>query len=1347
MTSMKLFFLGSPCIDIEEAASGVASRKAFALLAYLAVTARPHSREHLAALFWPEVDHTRALGSLRYALTTLRKTLGGQWILADNDTLALDPEQDIWLDVLAFQDELGQVRSHEHPPGQTCDDCLPHLLAAASLYQGDFLAGFGLRDCPEFDDWQFFKREGLKQDVAGVLERLAMMLSSQGDHDGAIPYARRWLALDPLHEPAHRALMLLYAQAGQRAAALRQYEECRRVLEDELVTAPEDETRILVEKIKRGDVDEIEPIASLPFTKPVSLHVFLTEDASSKMVKPLFVAREQELAWLSERLSEAYQGQGQVVFVTGEAGAGKTMLVNEFVQQSLERHPDLLVAMGQCNAFAGIGDPYLPFRQIMDMLAGDVESRYLAGALSTDHARRLWQALPETAATILEHGHDLPSVFMSGSGILKRLQVAAPEETKLLAEFKLLLEQGDLANAQQAQLLDQYGRVLKDLGEQGPLLLVLDDLQWTDTGSANLLFQLGRELSGHPILLLGIYRPDEVDAGRNDQRHPLSKPLAELRRLYGDTWLKLNQISDEQRRAFVDALIDSEPNQLSPTFRQALYQHTEGHALFTVELLRDLQERGDLVWTEDTGWRESARLDWQEIPARVEGIIEERISRLESELCDLLTIASVEGEDFTAQVIARVREANERNVVRQLSQELDRKHRLVKEQGVEQLGRERMFHYRFRHSLFQQHLYNGMSEIERRLLHDDVGAALEALYGDDAMDIAPQLAFHFSKAGNGDKALPYLLEAANRARVSYAHQEAERFYLLALNIQQSSGHLAQAADTLMNLGLNYYLSSNYERAQQAYAESFSLREQTGLAIDSLAHFPAPHALRFLRVDDGLPFDPMIDWMGTSYLLFSGLVKTTPDLRIMPDIAQRWEIHDDGHTYTLHLRDDVVWSDGVPVTAGDFEFGIKRLLQPNLFMDTIGSPLDYMGDICGVRAAITGQDIKEREIGIYATDDQTLVIKLDTPVVYFLHLLALPIFYPVPRHLVKKHGEQWSDADKVVTCGRFLLDAFEPGEYLSLIRNPHYHEDFTGNVDRVEVSFRPQPRSRQDWLDWVTTYDDDAVDVMNLRWFLLAPLEELKRKYGSELHFQAKLNMHELQFSTQLDPCRDHRVRKAMGLAIDRSCLGDVLTAYAFGPAKMGLLPPQMPGFSSEAGFSFDPEAARRLVARAGYPGSRGFLTIRVVLPENLSDNLGVWQRSQWHEHLGLDVELRNWQGSLLSREYEIAFKKYHVGWGGWIADYPDPDSHMRVNMIQKSQLTGWNHEEYFQLVEQARYVTDLPTRLDIYRKAEDILENEVPVIPLSDVNEPILIKPWVVRYPLSSGVRVHFLEDVVIEPH
>jgi predicted ATPase/DNA-binding SARP family transcriptional activator len=326
MSRLTLYFLGPPLIELGGEPVHLGRHKAVALLAYLALTGQPHSRDALATLLWPELDQSHARGQLRRTLSLLNRTLGRTWLDVDRETAAWAGQAEAWIDVEALRECLTACATHGHAPDQTCAECIPLLEEAVDLYRDGFLAGFTLPDAPAFDEWQFFETEELRDQVAGALRRLARWYGDQGEYESAILHARRWLALDPLHEPAQRELMALYARSGQWAAALRQYSECERVLEEELGVPPSPETVQLYEQIRdhrdpeTGFLSETRFLGNLP-----------------AQLTP-FVGRERELAELSALLAPT--AETRLVTVVGPGGMGKTRLALEAASRQLEHYPD-----------------------------------------------------------------------------------------------------------------------------------------------------------------------------------------------------------------------------------------------------------------------------------------------------------------------------------------------------------------------------------------------------------------------------------------------------------------------------------------------------------------------------------------------------------------------------------------------------------------------------------------------------------------------------------------------------------------------------------------------------------------------------------------------------------------------------------------------------------------------------------------------------------------------------------------------------------------------------------------------------------------------------------------------
>ncbi|MGD9316396.1 MAG: BTAD domain-containing putative transcriptional regulator, partial [Anaerolineae bacterium] len=670
-------------VTLDGEAVGFESDKVRALLAYLAVESEgPHRREKLAGLLWADWPEQSARNNLRHTLAVLRKTIGDReasppFLHVTRQAVQFNAASDAWVDVAAF-DALYQF------PEPSGESRFERWEEAARLYQGDFMEGFSLADSAIFEEWVLQTREQYRRQAMEALQRVAEAYGEQGDQERALVYAWRQTELDPWREEAHRQVMRLLAQSGRRSEALAQYGICCRLLADELAVEPAAETTRLYEQIRDGTLG-----APAPTTRPADLVAelppFLEEEEPAEAERMVFVARERELGQLQKYLDLALAGQGKVVFVTGEAGSGKTALIQEFARRAQAAHADPIAASGNCSAYTGIGDPYLPFREILELLTGSVEAQWAAGAMTREQARRLWNTLPLAAQTLVEVGPDLLDTFVPRAALLKRARACVQGRTPWLAR----LEEGrerrpdtgpGVASPQQSDLFEQYTRVLQALAQWGPLLLMVDDLQWADLGSISLLFHLGRHLAGSRILIVGAYRPEEVALGRRDpwtgsgqrERHPLEPVVHEFRRDFGDITVNLRKA---EGREFVEALLDSEPNRLGAAFREMLYRQTRGHPLFTIELLRGLQEQGDLVQDPEGCWIVGAALDWQTLPARVEAVIAERIGRLAEPLRAELRVASVEGETFTAEVVARVQAASEGEVVGRLSHDLDRRHR------------------------------------------------------------------------------------------------------------------------------------------------------------------------------------------------------------------------------------------------------------------------------------------------------------------------------------------------------------------------------------------------------------------------------------------------------------------------------------------------------------------------------------------------------------------------------------------------------------------------------------------------------------------------------------------------
>ena len=412
--------LGPPRVERDGATVAFDTRKAVALLAVLALADRPRPRDVLAELLWPEHDAEHARGALRRTLSALRSAVGADFVDATRDSVSLARSAGLRVDVDAFRAAAAEGRAGD----------------AAAVFRGDFLEGFGLRDAPAFEDWQRAEADGLRRELALVLARLV-------EESGDVAVARRWLELDPLHEPAHRALIRLYAEQGDRAAALAQYRECVRTLSRELGVPPLEETTRLYEAISEGTLEA-------PAAPPVV--------ATAPLPRAPLVGRARE--W--EALLGAYDGiagDGRVVLLEGEAGIGKTRLAEELVAALRARGAAVLGGRAYEEEAA------LAYGPLVEALRG---------RLREDDA---W------VATVGER--------------------ALGEASRLLGDLSASPPPPLDGPAAQARFLDGVWETLA-AAAAGPVpgVLVIDDVQWADEATLGLLTYGARRLAGRRMLVL-----------------------------------------------------------------------------------------------------------------------------------------------------------------------------------------------------------------------------------------------------------------------------------------------------------------------------------------------------------------------------------------------------------------------------------------------------------------------------------------------------------------------------------------------------------------------------------------------------------------------------------------------------------------------------------------------------------------------------------------------------------------------------------------------------------------------------------------------------------------------------
>ncbi|MEO7230289.1 MAG: AAA family ATPase, partial [Candidatus Limnocylindrales bacterium] len=461
-SSISIRLLGPVDIRVDGTPLAVDTRKAVALLAYLAATGRPASRESLAALLWPEADDTDGRSALRRTLSVLKSALNGRGIAIDRSSVTLRPDE-VEIDLRDARQALGRARDHGHDLDDACSTCDRWLETAIALDRGPFMDGFGLRDSEPFDEWQTAEAEAYRRDLAAALERLGRSSLTAASWDRAIAAGRRWLELDPLHEPAHRLLMTAYAAAGEDAAAIRQYRECVRVLDAELGVSPLEATTEIYEAI-RG-----ERFARPPGVTSRKAPAASVVDAPGAAQGTGLVGRDAELTRLVAAV-EAVGPDGRLMIIDGEPGIGKTRLARALVESLALRGATVLEA----RAYAG--EAAIPYASIAELIR--------AGLGHSDAGRRLVDVsvefLAEAARLV-----PIPGV---------RARPTGPNDP-----------------LGRRRLLEALVEVLTALvAGPGPGLLWLDDAHWADAPTLEAVGFLVRRLRGRPISVLLTWRREDL---------------------------------------------------------------------------------------------------------------------------------------------------------------------------------------------------------------------------------------------------------------------------------------------------------------------------------------------------------------------------------------------------------------------------------------------------------------------------------------------------------------------------------------------------------------------------------------------------------------------------------------------------------------------------------------------------------------------------------------------------------------------------------------------------------------------------------------------------------------------
>ncbi|NKB43930.1 MAG: peptide ABC transporter substrate-binding protein [Alphaproteobacteria bacterium] len=506
-----------------------------------------------------------------------------------------------------------------------------------------------------------------------------------------------------------------------------------------------------------------------------------------------------------------------------------------------------------------------------------------------------------------------------------------------------------------------------------------------------------------------------------------------------------------------------------------------------------------------------------------------------------------------------------------------------------------------------------------------------------------------------------------------------------------------------------------------------------VALLALLFATAPVAAEavFHRGNIGEPdsLDPHLTTSGYAtniiFDMFIGLTTVDAEANVVPGAAESWTISEDGKTYVFTLRDGMVWSDGTPVTASDFEYSFKRMLDPATA--SRGAPMLYM--IENGRPVNAGH-MSSDELSVTAIDDRTLEIRLEAPTPFFLELIVHRCF-PVPRWAIEAHGREWTRAENIIVNGAFTLEEWVPQTSVKIVRNPSFFDAESVELDSV-VYYTTEDlsaafnRYRAGELDMVISFPPSQFD-----W--------IKENLADDLRMTQNLGLEYITFNTTKPPFDDPRVRLALSMALDRETLtarvmrGGEKPSYSLIPegSRVGY----EPAFADYRELS-QPERnarAKALLADAGYgpdnPLSFSFrYNSQEVLRRVAAAAAAMWQR-------GLDVEVSLLNSDLNVLNADLRNGDYEVARYQWFGEHRDPSTFL---YLLESDAVGDNHSkysnpEYDRLMQQSYASADIPERMRLMRDAERIAMDEAPIAPLNYYVSKRLVKPFVMG--LEDNVR------------
>jgi predicted ATPase/DNA-binding SARP family transcriptional activator len=705
LPTLKIFLLGAFSVKLGEKVLLPASNSARSLLAYLFFYRhQTHSRTVLAGSFWPDLPEERARRALSQALWHIRNCLPGIVETTGQEIYLLEGHYSFWIDTEIFERQTSDS-----------DIARDQLLRTIDLYRGDLLEG-------NYENWILLERERLKELYFTALENLIQSEKAEGNYQNALNLGLRLTKADPLRESAYREVLRLYYLLNRPEAALQQYALCKKILQDELGVEPESETTALAQEIANRS-DHLD-VPYLPETTPPSSDA--SSDGSYSTNLPL-IGRQAERCSLLSHIEAMFNHFGGVVLLEGEAGIGKSRLLQEIARDAEWRGAQVLWGWGR---EARELQPYAAFTQA------------LQSGLSPLRISQIEQVTEELW--------------------LQSLKILLPK----LKEARPNLEDAPTLDPVQerSRLTEAIVCFLEGWSQVVPLVIMLEDLHWADQDTLELLPVLAKRLTSSSVIVICSYRGEDARAN--------SLAWKSLQTLDRSGILDRLMLSGLDKQATGELICRClRLGNPAPRFEDRLYHETDGNALFVLETLRTLQDDGLLSRSQDgvwfTPWDETTT-DYNELPLspRVEKIITSRLNHLPDALQNLLKIAAVIGSRFDFAMLGII-SGLETSVLFEATRKLLQRS-FIEETDVG---------YRFSHDKIHHAVYAKILKKERLHIHYQVACYIE----ENKSSEIGELAHHYWLAQIWDKAAYYNQRAGEAAKAIYANSEAVKYFDRALD--------------------------------------------------------------------------------------------------------------------------------------------------------------------------------------------------------------------------------------------------------------------------------------------------------------------------------------------------------------------------------------------------------------------------------------------------------------------------------------------------------------------------------------------------------------------------------------